>query len=95
MITKCFVSFISGTTGSIGYDGNQSAAQFAHLHSTSANVPVPCDDAFSFLPPSMLMGSVNQGAASDAMGLELDQLQQVISQGQSIQPANMGYDDWH
>ncbi|XP_047081067.1 calmodulin-binding protein 60 B-like [Lolium rigidum] len=85
----------AGTTGSIGYDGNQSATQFAQLQSTPANVPAPYDDTFSFLPPSMLMGSVNQGAASDAMGLELGQLQQVISQGQSIQPANMGYDDWH
>lgn len=39
----------------------------------------------------MLMGS-NQGTPS---GLELGQLQQVISQGQPIQPANVGYDDWH
>ncbi|CAM0946512.1 unnamed protein product [Alopecurus aequalis] len=57
----------AGTTDSMGYDGNQSAAQFAQL----------------------------QRAASDAMGLELGHLQQVISHGQSIQPANMGYDDWH
>ena len=34
------------------------------------------------------------GSANDAMGLELGQLQQVISQGQAIQPANVGYGDW-
>jgi hypothetical protein len=34
------------------------------------------------------------GSANDAMGLELGQLHQVISQGQPIQPANVGYVDW-
>lgn len=92
--TICFVSFISGTTDSIGYDSNQPATQSAQLQSTSANAPAPYDDTFSFLPPSMLMGSVNQETGNDAMGLELGQLQQVISQSQSIQPANVGYNDW-
>ncbi|EEE56432.1 hypothetical protein OsJ_05602 [Oryza sativa Japonica Group] len=85
----------SGTgTDSIGYDGNQAATQPSQLQSTSANVPVPYDDTFSFLPPSMLMGSDNQETGNDGMGLELGQLQQAISQSQSIQPANVGYDDW-
>ncbi|XP_006646962.1 calmodulin-binding protein 60 B-like [Oryza brachyantha] len=74
----------AGGTDSIGYDGNQAAA----------NVPVPYDDTFSFLPPSMLMGSDNQETGNDAMGLELGELQQAISQSHSIQPANVGYDDW-
>uniref|UniRef100_A0A0E0CGK3 Uncharacterized protein n=1 Tax=Oryza meridionalis TaxID=40149 RepID=A0A0E0CGK3_9ORYZ len=81
-------------TDSIGYDGNQAATQPSQLQSTSANVPVPYDDTFSFLPPSMLMGSDNQETGNDGMGLELGQLQQAISQSQSIQPANVGYDDW-
>uniref|UniRef100_A0A0E0JWA4 Uncharacterized protein n=1 Tax=Oryza punctata TaxID=4537 RepID=A0A0E0JWA4_ORYPU len=81
-------------TDSIGYDGNQSATQPSQLQSTSANVSVPYDDTFSFLPPSMLMGADNQDTGNDGMGLELGQLQQAISQSQSIQPANVGYDDW-
>ncbi|KQJ93618.1 calmodulin-binding protein 60 B [Brachypodium distachyon] len=81
----------AGITDSIGH-GNRSATQSA-LQSTSVNLPVPYDDTFSFLPPTMFMG-VDQGTASDAMGLELGQLQQVVSHGQSIQPANIGYDDW-
>ncbi|KAL5207311.1 hypothetical protein ABZP36_031746 [Zizania latifolia] len=84
----------AGETDSLGYDGNQAATQLAQLQSTSANVPVPYDDTFSFLSPSMLMGSVNQESGNDAMGLELGQLHQEISQSQSIQPANVGYDDW-
>ncbi|KAL5212036.1 hypothetical protein ABZP36_022883 [Zizania latifolia] len=84
---------MAGGTDSLGYDGNQAATQSAQLPSTSANAPVPYDDTFSFLPPSMLMGSVNQETGNDAMGLELGQLQ-AISQSQSIQPANVGYDDW-
>ncbi|KAG8044200.1 hypothetical protein GUJ93_ZPchr0228g22253 [Zizania palustris] len=85
---------LAGETDSLGYDGNQAATQLAQLQSTSANVPAPYDDAFSFLSPSMLMGSVNQESGNDAMGLELGQLHQEISQSQSIQPANVGYDDW-
>ncbi|KAG8069972.1 hypothetical protein GUJ93_ZPchr0006g44640 [Zizania palustris] len=84
---------MAGGTNSLGYDGNQAATQSSQLPSTSANVPVPYDDTFSFLPPSMLMGSVNQETGNDTMGLELGQLQ-AISQSQSIQPANVGYDDW-
>ena len=84
----------TGTNGSIGYDGNQTATQSVQLQSSSANVPVPYDDAFSFLPPTMLMGS-NQGTATDGMGLELGQLHHTISQRQPIQPANVGYDNWH
>ncbi|KAF0906123.1 hypothetical protein E2562_009114 [Oryza meyeriana var. granulata] len=84
----------SSAGGTDSYDGNQAATQSSQLQSTSANVPVPYDDTFSFLPPSMLMGSDNQETGNDAMGLELGQLQQAISQSQSIQPANVGYDDW-
>lgn len=61
----------------------------AQLQSSSGNVQPPYDDTFSFLPPNMLTGSANDG-----MGLELGQLQQVISQSQPIQPANVGYTDW-
>lgn len=73
---------------------DQSATHPSQLQSSSANVQSaivqpPYDDTFSFLPPNMLTGSAN-----DAMGLELGQLQQVISQGQAIQPANVGYGDW-
>ncbi|XP_066329564.1 calmodulin-binding protein 60 B-like [Miscanthus floridulus] len=79
----------SGGTDSIGYGVDQSATHPSQLQSSSANVQPPYDDTFSFLPPNMLTGSAN-----DAMGLELGQLQQVISQGQAIQPANVGYGDW-
>ncbi|CAD6247872.1 unnamed protein product [Miscanthus lutarioriparius] len=79
----------SGGTDSIGYGIDQSATHPSQLQSSSANVQPPYDDTFSFLPPNMLTGSAN-----DAMGLELGQLQQVISQGQAIQPANVGYGDW-
>ncbi|KAE8778687.1 calmodulin-binding protein 60 B [Hordeum vulgare] len=43
----------AGTNGSIGYDGNQTATQSVQLQSSSANVPVPYDEAFSFLPDEM------------------------------------------
>ncbi|OEL34019.1 Calmodulin-binding protein 60 B [Dichanthelium oligosanthes] len=79
----------AGGSDSVGYDGDQSAMHPAQLQSSSSNVQAPYDDTFSFLPPNMLTGSAN-----DAMGLELGQLQQVISQSQSIQPANIGYTDW-
>ncbi|CAD6251679.1 unnamed protein product [Miscanthus lutarioriparius] len=84
----------SGGTDSVGYGVDQSATHPSQLQSSSANVQSaivqpPYDDTFSFLPPNMLTGSAN-----DAMGLELGQLQQVISQGQAIQPANVGYGDW-
>ncbi|CAN6237311.1 unnamed protein product [Urochloa humidicola] len=79
----------SGGSDSVGYDDNQSATHPAQLQSSSSNVQPPYDDTFSFLPPNMLTGSSN-----DAMGLELGQLQQVISQSQPIQPANVGYTDW-
>ncbi|KAF8783829.1 hypothetical protein HU200_000269 [Digitaria exilis] len=72
-----------------GYDGGQSTMHPAQLQSSSGNVQPPYDDTFSFLPPNMLTGSANDG-----MGLELGQLQQVISQSQPIQPANVGYTDW-
>ncbi|CAN6243273.1 unnamed protein product [Urochloa humidicola] len=75
----------AGGSDSIGYDDNQPA----QLQSSSSNVQPPYDDTFSFLAPNMLTGSSN-----DAMGLELGQLQQVISQSQPIQPANVGYTDW-
>jgi hypothetical protein len=86
------LKFISGTSDSINYDVNKSTARPAEVQSTSANVDVPYDDTFSFLPPNMLTGSVNQDTANDAMGLGLGQIQQVISQ--SIEPANVGYVDW-
>nr|ACG47634.1 calmodulin binding protein [Zea mays] len=79
----------SGGTDSAGYGVDQSATHPSQLQSSSANVQAPYDDTFSFLPPNMLTGSAN-----DAMGLELGQLQQVTSQGQTIQPANVGYGDW-
>ncbi|EES06372.1 hypothetical protein BDA96_04G068400 [Sorghum bicolor] len=85
----------SGGTNSAGYGVDQSATHPSQLQSSSTNVQSaivqpPYDDTFSFLPPNMLTGSAN-----DAMGLELGQLQQVISQGQAIQPANVGYgSDW-
>ncbi|CAN6230545.1 unnamed protein product [Urochloa humidicola] len=75
----------AGGSDSIGYDDNQPA----ELQSSSSTVQPPYDDTFSFLAPNMLTGSSN-----DAMGLELGQLQQVISQSQPIQPANVGYTDW-
>ncbi|XP_062223921.1 calmodulin-binding protein 60 B-like [Phragmites australis] len=85
----------AGTTDSIGYSVDQSAMHPAQLQSTSANIhPPQYDDTFSFLPPSMLSGSVHEETANDAMGLELGQLQQIISQNQLIQPANVGYVDW-
>ncbi|CAO2037378.1 unnamed protein product [Urochloa humidicola] len=75
----------AGGSDSIGYDDNQPA----ELQSSSSNVQPPYDDTFSFLAPNMLTGSSN-----DSMGLELGQLQQLISQSQPIQPANVGYTDW-
>ncbi|KAJ1278153.1 hypothetical protein BS78_04G057600 [Paspalum vaginatum] len=79
----------SGGTDSLGYDVDQAATHPAQLQSSSDNVQSPYDDTFSFLPPNMLTGSAN-----DAMGLELGPLQQVISQSQAIQPANVGFGDW-
>nr|ACG37616.1 calmodulin binding protein [Zea mays] len=79
----------SGGTDSVGYGVDQSATHLSQLQSSSTNLQTPYDYTFSFLPPNLLTGSAN-----DAMGLELGQLHQVISQGQPIQPANVGYVDW-
>ncbi|XP_062218352.1 calmodulin-binding protein 60 C-like isoform X2 [Phragmites australis] len=68
----------AGRTDSIGYDVDQSATHPPELQSTSTSVLPPYDDTFSFLPPNMLT----------------EPLHQVISQSQSIQPANVGYADW-
>ncbi|KAL6629077.1 hypothetical protein ACP70R_028842 [Stipagrostis hirtigluma subsp. patula] len=84
----------TGGADSTAYDVSQSATHPAQLQSASAIVHPPYDDTFSFFPPNMLTGSVHQETANDAMGLELGQLQQVISQSQPIQPANAGYVDW-
>ncbi|GJM90365.1 hypothetical protein PR202_ga06637 [Eleusine coracana subsp. coracana] len=85
----------AGASDSMNYDDvNKSTARPAEIQSISApNVHLPYDDdTFSFLPPNMLTGSVNQDTANDAMGLELGQIQHLISH--SIEPTNVGYVDW-
>ncbi|KAL6888424.1 hypothetical protein ACP4OV_009450 [Aristida adscensionis] len=85
---------LTGGTDLTGYNVDQSTTHPVQLQSASASVQTPYDDTFSFFPPNLLTGSIHQETANDAVGLELGQLPQAISQGQSIQPANAGYVDW-